>query len=79
MPELTLTALMCGLCACMVVLYVVVVPELTLTALFRSAWVRPTYSYNAHAYALTSAGIGKLLAAHFERNLIPVDEFLPSL
>lgn len=39
-------------------------------------FVRPGYSFNTHAYALTSAGVDKLLAMAFDRNLIPADEAL---
>jgi glycosyl transferase family 25 len=41
--------------------------------------VVPTFSYCAHAYALSRAGAARLLAAGLERAVIPVDEFLPAL
>ena len=41
--------------------------------------VRPGYSHCAHAYALSRAGLAKLLSVGFERDIIPVDEFLPAL
>ena len=41
--------------------------------------VRPAYSYCTFAYALSSRGLHELLAAGFERALIPVDELLPAL
>jgi glycosyl transferase, family 25 len=41
--------------------------------------VRPGYSFGAYAYMLTKEGIQKLLSAKYERDLIPVDEFLPAM
>jgi glycosyl transferase, family 25 len=41
--------------------------------------VRPCYSYCTYGYLLSAAGLAKVLEAGFERDLIPVDEFLPAL
>lgn len=39
-------------------------------------YVVPGYSYNTHAYCLSKTGINKLLKYNFNKNIIPVDEFL---
>jgi GR25 family glycosyltransferase involved in LPS biosynthesis len=39
--------------------------------------VRPCFSYWANAYLLTSKGAEKLIRGDFQRNIIPVDEYLP--
>lgn len=36
----------------------------------------PSYSYNTHAYIVSSSGIAKLLAYRLQDNIIPADEFL---
>jgi len=41
--------------------------------------VRPGYSHCTYAYLLTHSGVNKLLNARFEKELIPVDEFLPAM
>jgi collagen beta-1,O-galactosyltransferase len=41
--------------------------------------VRPGYSYCTYGYALSAPGLQKVLAAGFERALVPVDEFLPAM
>lgn len=41
--------------------------------------VIPGYSYCAFAYMLSKRGIKKILENNFLKNVIPVDEFLPSL
>jgi collagen beta-1,O-galactosyltransferase len=41
--------------------------------------VKPGFSYGAHAYALSRNGLESVLSAGFERDIIPVDEFLPAL
>ena len=41
--------------------------------------VRPCYSFCTFGYALSAAGLAKLLDVGFERDLIPVDELLPAL
>jgi GR25 family glycosyltransferase involved in LPS biosynthesis len=41
--------------------------------------VRPGFSYQTHAYALSRSGARKLLAAGLDRNLIPADEFIPAM
>ena len=50
-------------------------PEQTHNAYF----VRPLFSFNAHAYALSKKGIEIIISKHLEENLIPTDEFLPTL
>lgn len=42
-------------------------------------FVRPGYSYGAHAYMLSRAGLEKILSVRFEQQLIPADEFLPAM
>lgn len=42
-------------------------------------FVRPLFSYNAHAYALSKNGVDILISKKLEENLIPTDEFLPTL
>jgi hypothetical protein len=42
-------------------------------------FVRPLFSFNAHAYALSKKGIEIIISKHLEENLIPTDEFLPTL
>ncbi len=39
--------------------------------------VRPCFSYWANAYLLTSSGAEKLIRGDFQKNIIPVDEYLP--
>lgn len=39
----------------------------------------PSFSYRSHAYVITPELALKLIQSEFKRNLIPVDEFLPSL
>jgi glycosyl transferase family 25 len=46
---------------------------------FAEGFVRPGYSYCTFAYALSAAGVAKLLATRFDRALLPVDELLPAL
>jgi GR25 family glycosyltransferase involved in LPS biosynthesis len=41
--------------------------------------VRPTFSYNTHAYLLSGRGARKLVDIGYENNIVPVDEFLPAL
>jgi collagen beta-1,O-galactosyltransferase len=41
--------------------------------------VRPGYSYCTFGYLLSAAGLAKLEAVGFERDIIPVDELLPAL
>lgn len=41
--------------------------------------VRPGYSFGAYAYMMTREGANKLVAAAYDRALIPVDEFLPAM
>lgn len=41
-------------------------------------FVRPGFSYCTYAYALTPKGVHGLLAYNFQKNLMPVDEFLPA-
>jgi glycosyl transferase family 25 len=41
--------------------------------------VRPAYSFCTFSYMLSAAGLAKVLAVGFERDLIPVDELLPAL
>ncbi len=36
-------------------------------------------SFNAHAYALSKKGVEIIISKHLEENLIPTDEFLPTL
>ena len=40
--------------------------------------VKPGFSYCLYGYALSRTGVQKLLQAHMEKNLIPVDEFVPA-
>jgi len=42
-------------------------------------FVRPLFSFNAHAYALSKKGIEIIVSKRLEENLIPTDEFLPTL
>jgi GR25 family glycosyltransferase involved in LPS biosynthesis len=45
-------------------------------------FTEPGYCYNSHAYTLTQAGVVKIVEENLEtlkENLVPVDEFLPSL
>ena len=42
-------------------------------------FVRPLFSYNAHSYALSKNGVDIIISKHLENNLIPTDEFLPTL
>lgn len=51
------------------------IPEQNYNAYF----VRPLFSFNAHAYALSKNGVDILISKKLEENLIPTDEFLPSL
>ena len=46
---------------------------------YNAYFVRPLFSYNAHAYALSKNGVDILLSKKLEENLIPTDEFLPTL
>jgi glycosyltransferase involved in cell wall biosynthesis/GR25 family glycosyltransferase involved in LPS biosynthesis len=46
---------------------------------YNAYFVRPLFSFNAHAYALSKNGIDILLSKKLEENLIPTDEFLPTL
>jgi glycosyltransferase involved in cell wall biosynthesis/GR25 family glycosyltransferase involved in LPS biosynthesis len=46
---------------------------------YNAYFVRPLFSYNAHAYALSRNGVDILLSKKLENNLIPTDEFLPTL
>ena len=39
----------------------------------------PGYSYNTHAYLLSNAGAKKLLSTDVANNLVPADEFIPSV
>ena len=41
--------------------------------------VRPGYSYNLHAYILSSEGQRKVLQTPFVHNIFPVDEFIPAV
>lgn len=41
--------------------------------------VIPGFSYCTHAYAVSARGAQRLLSAGLERNILPVDEFLPAL
>jgi len=41
--------------------------------------VRPGYSWCAHGYMLTRRGVEKVVGTRFDRDLMPVDEFLPAL
>jgi glycosyl transferase family 25 len=41
--------------------------------------VKPGYSFGTFAYMITYNGARKLLDAHFERSLIPADEFLSAM
>ena len=42
-------------------------------------FIRPGFSYGTHAYMLSHAGVEKLLATGFPRDLIPADEILPAM
>lgn len=42
-------------------------------------FVKPGFSYGTHAYMLSRAGVDKLLATGFPRDLIPADELLPAM
>ena len=42
-------------------------------------FIRPGFSYCTHAYMLSRAGVDKLLATGFDRDLIPADELLPAM
>jgi GR25 family glycosyltransferase involved in LPS biosynthesis len=46
---------------------------------YNAYFIRPLFSYNAHAYALSKNGVDILLSKKLEENLIPTDEFLPTL
>jgi collagen beta-1,O-galactosyltransferase len=41
--------------------------------------VKPGYSHCTFAYILTRPAIEKLLSTSFEKDIIPVDEFLPAM
>lgn len=44
-------------------------------------FIKPGYSYQAHAYLLSKKGVNKLINNYFDilsKNLIPTDEFLPA-
>ena len=41
-------------------------------------WLKPSYSYNLHAYCLTRNGLEKILKYDFINNIIPPDEFIPA-
>lgn len=40
--------------------------------------VKPTASYNTHAYILSASGVKSLLDQNFNKYILPVDEFLPA-
>ena len=42
-------------------------------------FIKPGFSYGTHAYMLSHAAVGKLLATRFPEDLIPADEFLPAM
>lgn len=42
-------------------------------------FIKPKFSYGAHAYMLSRAGVEKLLATRFLSDLIPADEILPAM
>lgn len=44
-----------------------------------NGWVRPSPSYNCHAYLLKPEGAVLLLNDTFKKNLIPVDEYFPAV
>jgi len=46
---------------------------------YNAYFVRPLFSFNAHAYALSKKGVEIIISKHLEENLIPTDEFLPTL
>jgi len=50
-------------------------PEQQINAYF----TRPLFSFNAHAYALSKRGVEIIISKRLEENLIPTDEFLPTL
>ena len=41
--------------------------------------VAPSYSYCLAAYVLVERGVNKLLNANMQKNIVPVDEFIPAL
>lgn len=41
--------------------------------------IKPGNSYNAHAYMITQEGAQKLIDGNLHSNIIPVDEYIPSL
>jgi glycosyl transferase, family 25 len=40
--------------------------------------VIPTFAYNMHAYALSRAGIAKLLSSNIIEKVMPLDEYIPA-
>ena len=42
-------------------------------------FIQPGFSYCTHAYMLSRAGVDKVLATEFPRDLIPADELLPAM
>jgi glycosyl transferase family 25 len=55
------------------------VPQAKDIAILPLGLVVPGFSYQTHAYMLTSSGIDILLSSGFESAIIPVDEFLSAL
>ena len=41
-------------------------------------WLKPTYSFNLHAYCLTRSGLQKILKYDFKNNIMMPDEFVPA-
>ena len=41
-------------------------------------WLKPSYSYNLHAYCLTRSGLEKVLKYDFLNNIMTPDEFIPA-
>jgi hypothetical protein len=41
-------------------------------------WIKPSYSYNLHAYCLTRSGLEKILKYDFLNNIMTPDEFVPA-
>lgn len=41
-------------------------------------WLKPSYSYNLHAYCLTRSGLEKILKYDFLNNITTPDEFIPA-
>jgi len=44
----------------------------------KETFINPKFSFNAHAYILTSFAASKILDKKPEKNIIPADEFLPA-